>query len=82
MRWSGRWSVLDSVPAEASVDQLCATLREHPLVEALWQEFVAFFERLQKHFQLARWTIALELHCEVTAQSGVPFSTFPRHVRF
>ena len=42
MRWSGRWSVLDSVPAEASVDQLCATLREHPLVEALWQEFVAF----------------------------------------
>jgi hypothetical protein len=82
MRWSGRWSVLDSVPAEASVDQLCATLREHPLVEALWQEFVAFFERLQKHFHLARWTIALELHCEVTAQSGVLLSTFPRHVRF
>ena len=72
MRWSGPWSVLDSVPAAASVDQLCVTLREHPLVEALWQEFVAFFERLQKHFHLARWTIALELHCEVTAKSGVP----------
>ena len=42
--------MLDNVPAEASVDQLCATLREHPLVEALWQEFVAFFREIAETF--------------------------------
>lgn len=73
MRWSGPWSVLDSVPAAASVDQLCATFREHRLVKPVKPcgRSLSLFSRDCRNISI--WLAgALELHCEVTAQSGVP----------
>ncbi|CAJ1460246.1 unnamed protein product [Effrenium voratum] len=71
-RWSGSWSRISDVGAAASIEELCVTLRQHPSVGSLWQSFLDFFQGVQKKFRLDRWTVALELHCEVTARTGVP----------
>ena len=78
-RWSGTWSLLQDIPFD-SVDSLCVTLRVHPACVQLWEEFRAFFDAVQKKHGLARWTIALELHCEVTSSTGTPSVHF--HMMF
>ncbi|CAK9030607.1 unnamed protein product [Durusdinium trenchii] len=79
-RYSGSFSKI--VDAETSallaagqaetIPDVCAKLRGHPQLCALWDEFTAFFERLQASFHLDRWTLALELHCKVSVQTQVP----------
>ena len=72
-RWSGNWSLVhNNTASTGSIDDLCVALREHPFVRGLWDDFQQFFGGLQKKLRFERWSIALELHCEVTQRTGIP----------
>ena len=80
LRFSGSWSKIADAELEAllhrggesTVAEVCQALQAHEKACQLWARFKAFFEQLRSRFKIDRYTLAMELHVQVSVEKSCP----------